>query len=170
MLSKSYGVASFQLHAALAFASSSVSVTSVASAPSASGVLVELQGDYAELSFVDEGGDGTSSSRVAFVKPHDEAKLHLQGGSLVRDGASRDADARQCGYGAAPALPSTAFSPVLSLSPGGGEPATIVFGDPPTGGAADTRVALQISADGRALTVVGGTILIDGVDLKARCA
>lgn len=94
----------------------------------------------------------------------------MQGGLLVRAGTS-DTDVRQCGYGTAPALPSNiSFSPEVALSPGIGESATIVFGEAPTGGAAETRVALHISADGRALTVIGGTIIIDGIDLKARCA
>ena len=79
-------------------------------------------------------------------------------------------DILQCGYGSAPALPTTTFHPKFMLYPSVGEPATIVFGSAPTGGAVETRVALQISADGRLLTVVGGTIIIDGIDLKAQCA
>ena len=62
---------------------------------------------------------------------------------------------------------------MLMLAPSDGALATIVFGKVPStagGAAADTRIAMQISADGRTLTVYGGPIVIDGVDLKAHCA
>ena len=108
-----------------------------------------------------------ATSRVALVKPHNEAKLHLQGGALLR----ANTDVRQCGYGTAPTLPSTTFHPKVMLSPSSGEPATIVFGRAPTAaGENERRIALQISADGRTLTVYGGTIILDGIDLKAQCA
>ena len=168
MLSKAHGVASLTLHAALVFADPAVSVATVVAAPPADGVLIELEGDYPELAFVDAGSSG-ATGRVALIKPLDEPTLHLQGGAIVR-GAS-DTDVRQCGYGTAPALPtSTTFSPTFALSPGSSQPATIVFGRAPANPADERRVALQISPDGRTLTVYGGTIIIDGADLKAQCA